>query len=51
MDSLAHSHKYHRPCLSNPYYNAQVSKRKHFFLENRKKFPLGVYKSKMMRYD
>ena len=51
MDSLAHSHKYHRPCLSKPYYNAQVSKRKHFFLENRKKFPLGVYKSKMMRYD
>lgn len=46
MDSLAHSHKCHRPCQSNPYYNAQVSKRKHFFLENRKKFPLGVYKSK-----
>nr|DAE89831.1 MAG TPA: hypothetical protein [Caudoviricetes sp.] len=51
MNSLAHSHKCHRPCQSNPYYNAQVSKRKHFFLENRKKFPLGVYKSKMMRYD
>nr|DAV65380.1 MAG TPA: hypothetical protein [Caudoviricetes sp.] len=40
------------PSLSDClYYNAQVSKRKHFFLENRKKFPLGVYKSKMMRYD